>query len=68
MLLAPLSLLLSINSLITITLILNQNDTSKDSTTNQNSTSSFNIIEQFTWICLIIEFIILLIKTKLTDF
>ena len=68
MFLGSLSLLLSINSFLTITLILNQNDTSKDSTISQNSQSSFNPIEQFTWICVLIQFIILLIKTKVTDF
>jgi hypothetical protein len=57
-----------INSAITITLILNQNDSSKDATTNQNSSSLANPLENVTWICFILQLILLLIKTKITDF
>jgi heme/copper-type cytochrome/quinol oxidase subunit 2 len=64
----PLTFLLLLNSFITILLIFNQNDSAKDSTSSQNSTSSTNPLEIFTWICLIIQLILLLIKTKQTDF
>ena len=64
----PLTLMILINSAITITLILNQNDSSKDATTNQNSSSLSNPLENVTWICFILQLILLLIKTKITDF
>lgn len=64
----PLTLMILINSAITITLILNQNDSSKDATTNQNSSSLANPLENVTWICFILQLILLLIKTKITDF
>ena len=65
---SPFTFLLLLNSFITITLVLNQNDSAKDSASVQNSTSISNPLEKFTWICLIIQLILLLIKTKLTDF
>lgn len=63
----PLTLILITNSVILIGLILNQNETTKDSLTKQNSKSSSNPFEKVTWICLIIELILLLLKTKITD-
>jgi hypothetical protein len=65
---SPLTFLLLINSFITITLVLNQNDTAKDSASAQNSTGITNPLEKFTWICLSIQLILLLLKTKITDF
>jgi preprotein translocase subunit SecG len=65
---SPLTFFLLLNSFCTITLVLNQNDSAKDSTSVQNSTSISNPLEKFTWICLIIQLILLLIKTKITDF
>ena len=65
---SPLTFLLLINSVITIILILNQNDSAKDSSMVQNTNSISNPLEKFTWICLVIELILLLIKTKITDF
>jgi hypothetical protein len=62
-----LSFLFIANSLITITLIFNQNDSVKDVTT-QSSGSSTNPLEKFTWFCFIFQLILLLLKTKLTDF
>jgi len=58
--------LLLINSLLTIAFILNQNESSKDSATSQIGNSSWNIIEYLTWFSLILQFILLLIKTKIT--
>jgi preprotein translocase subunit SecG len=45
-----LTFILAINSLVLIGLILNQNDTSKESISNQNSSSSTNPFENLTWI------------------
>jgi preprotein translocase subunit SecG len=64
----PLTFLLLINSILLIGLILNQNESTKESTTNQISNSSPNPLQNITWICLSFEFIFLLIKTKITDF
>jgi hypothetical protein len=65
---SPLTLLLLLNSTLTTALILNQNDSGKDTASNQSSNFSSNPLEKFTWICLIIQLILLLIKTKITDF
>ena len=67
-LLNPLTFLLLVNSLITITLVLNQNDSAKDSASVQNSTFVSNPLEKFTWICLFFQLVLLLLKTKITDF
>jgi hypothetical protein len=64
----PLNLFLLINSLITITLVLNQNESAKDSSSSQTSNDSSNPLENFTWVCLVSQLIILLLKTKETDF
>jgi len=63
-----LTFILAINSLILIGLILNQNDTSKESINNQNSSSSTNPFENLTWIVGIFQLSLLLIKIKITDF
>ena len=55
------------NSLSLIGLILNQNDSTRESSSNQNSRSSLNPLEKFTWIGLVIQLILLLIQTKITD-
>ena len=54
------------NSCLTILFILNQNDSTKDLTTKTTSVS--NPLENFTWICFFIQLVLLLIKTKTTDF
>ena len=64
----PLTFLLLVNSFITITLVLNQNDSAKDSASVQSSTSISNPLEKFTWICFTLQLILLLLKTKITDF
>jgi preprotein translocase subunit SecG len=65
---SPLTLILLINSIGIIVLILNQNESSKDSLTTQNSASSLNPFEKFTWISFLLQLSILLIKVKTTDF
>lgn len=64
----PLTFILLTNSLITIGLILNQNESVKDSMNSQNSSSSTNPLELFTWICLVIQLALLLIKIKIVEF
>ena len=64
----PLNILLTINSIVTIGLILNQNESAKDSMTTQNSNSSSSPFELATWVCLFIQLIILLIKFKVVEF
>ena len=63
-----LTFLLVSNSFLSITLICNQNDSIKNSTSVQNSTNASNPLENLTWVCLIIQFILLLLKIKITDF
>lgn len=58
---------LALNSLLTIGLILNQNESAKDSSITQNSSSITNPFESLTWICLIIQLILLLLKFKFNE-
>ena len=66
--LSPLTFLLLANSFLTIGLILNQNESFKDSITSQTSSSSTNPLEILTWICLLIQLILFLIKIKIIEF
>ena len=65
---SSLNLILLANSLLAILFILNQNESSKELTANSNSNSVSNPLENFTWGCLFLQLILLLIKTKTTDF
>jgi preprotein translocase subunit SecG len=65
---SSLNLILLANSLLAIVFILNQNESSKELTANSNSSSASNPLENFTWGCLFFQLILLLIKTKTTDF
>ena len=58
---------LSINSMLLIGLILNQNESAKDSSTTQNSTSITNPFESLTWICLFIQLVLLLLQFKFNE-
>ena len=58
---------LSINSMLLIGLILNQNESAKDSSTTQNSTSITNPFESLTWICLFIQLLLLLLQFKFNE-
>lgn len=62
-----LNIILTVNSILTIGLVLNQNESAKDSLTTQNSSSVSNPFESVTWVCLIIQLIILLIKFKVVE-
>ena len=59
---------LLVNSLITIGLILNQNDSAKDSITSSTSSSSVNPFEKLTWGTFVLQLSLLLIKIKTSDF
>jgi hypothetical protein len=65
---SSLNLLLMGNGILTLGLIFNQNETNKDSLTNRNSSASANPFENFTWGCVLVELILLLLQTKVTDF
>ena len=58
---------LSINSVLIIGLILNQNESAKNSSTTQNSTSITNPFESLTWICLFIQLLLLLLQFKFNE-
>jgi hypothetical protein len=65
---STLGIVLLINSLITIGLILNQNDSAKDSVTSSTSRSSVNPFENLTWGTFVLQLSLLLIKIKTSDF
>ena len=63
----PLNMFLALNSLLTIGLLLNQNESAKDSSITQNSSSITNPFESLTWVCLFIQLILLLLKFKFNE-
>lgn len=65
---SSLNIILFVNSFLSIFFILNQNESSKELTANSNSNSASNPLENFTWGCLFIQLVLLLVKTKTTDF
>lgn len=65
---SSLNIILLANSILAIILILNQNESSKELTANSNSTSTSNPLEKITWGSLFVQLLLLLIKTKTTDF
>tara|TARA_B110000090_G_scaffold182220_1_gene208180 strand:+ start:221 stop:433 length:213 start_codon:yes stop_codon:yes gene_type:complete len=64
----PLNLILGINSIVIIGLILSQNESAKDSTTTQSSSTITNPFELLTWVCLFLQLVLLLIKFKIDNF
>lgn len=70
MVLNPFTIILLLNSFATMSLILNQNESAKDATSNANSanTEISNPLQNITWVCVTLEFILLLIKSKMNDF
>jgi hypothetical protein len=64
---SPLNFILLINSILIIGLILNQNESTKDSVNKQTQNSSVNPFEKVTWIALIIQLLLLLIKVKINN-
>jgi preprotein translocase subunit SecG len=63
---SPFNLILFINSVFTIGLILNQNENTKDSANKQNQSSSANPLEKITWVCVVLQFFLLLVKVKIS--
>ena len=61
------NLILLINSIFTIGLILNQNENTKDSTNKQKQSSLSNPLEKITWVCVIFQFLFLLVKVKISN-
>ncbi len=64
---SPFNLILFLNSFLIIGLILNQNESTKDSVKTQNQSSSSNPFETLTWICLMVQIILLIIKVKINN-
>lgn len=63
----PFFILITLNSFVSIGLIFNQNENTKETTNNQASSSLSNPFEKITFFCLFLEFILLLFQTKLTN-
>jgi hypothetical protein len=61
------SFLLLGNSLLLLLFIFNQNESAKDSSNTQINSSIPNPFEQGTWVCFLLQLVLLLIQTKLTD-
>jgi hypothetical protein len=64
---SPFNLILLLNSIITISIILNQNENTKDSASKQNQSSSTNPLELITWSCVTFQLVLLLIKVKINN-
>jgi len=64
---SPLNFILLINSILIIGLILNQNESTKDSVNKQTQSSSTNPLEKFTWIGVSIQLFLLIIKAKINN-
>jgi hypothetical protein len=62
----PVSILLILNSISIISLVLTQNETTKDYASQNNSRT--NPIENLLWIVIIFEILMFLITGKITDF
>lgn len=56
------------NGVLTMGLILNQNESNKDAVTNRATPTPSSPLEKVTWVCVIVQLILLLIQTKTTDF
>jgi preprotein translocase subunit SecG len=63
-----LNIILGINSLIIIFLILNQNESTKETSSNVTNVEISNPLQNITWVCIFFEFLLFLIKTKINSF
>ncbi len=68
MILNTLTLILLLNSFITVGLILTQNESTKDNISSTVSTELSNPLQTLTWFCVLLEFALFLLKTKITEF
>ena len=62
----PVTIILIVNSLSVVSLVLTQNETAKEELSKKSSSS--NPLELALWFTIILELILLLIQTKVSDF
>ena len=62
----PLTIILIVNSLSVVSLVLTQNDTTKEELSKKSSSS--NPFEVALWVTVILELILLLVQIKVSDF
>ena len=62
----PITIILIVNSLSVVSLVLTQNETTKEELSKKSSSS--NPLELVLWFTVILELILLLIQTKVSDF
>ena len=62
----PVTIILIVNSLSVVSLVLTQNKTAKEELSKKSSSS--NPLELVLWFTIILELILLLIQTKVSDF
>ena len=62
----PVTIILIVNSLSVVSLVLTQNDTTKEELSKKSSSS--NPFEVALWITVILELILLLVQIKVSDF
>ena len=62
----PTTIILIVNSLSVVSLVLTQNETTKEELSKKSSSS--NPLELVLWFTVILELILLLIQTKVSDF
>ena len=62
----PVTIILIVNSLSVVSLVLTQNETTKEELSKKSSSS--NPLEFVLWFTVILELILLLIQTKVSDF
>ena len=62
----PVTIILIVNSLSVVSLVLTQNDTTKEELSKKGSSS--NPFEVALWVTVILELILLLVQIKVSDF
>ena len=62
----PVTIILIVNSLSVVSLVLTQNETAKEDLSKKSSSS--NPLELVLWFTIILELILLIIQTKVSDF
>ena len=62
----PVTIILIVNSLSVVSLVITQNETAKEDLSKRSSSS--NPLELILWFTIILELILLLIQTKVSDF
>lgn len=62
----PVTIILIVNSLSVVSLVLTQNETAKEDLSKKSSSS--NPLQLVLWFTIILELILLLIQTKVSDF